>query len=124
VRGRMCIHFVLATACFLIFCCLCDIIPRRRVCAKEQSLSRRVFAILFLWMRAVLFMSCVCLPFVVRLAAIEGRALARAVAMSVAVFWRVVPAWPMGIQPNSTRPQHLRRAKGRGSYLSVFSVYF
>ena len=55
-------------ACSLIFCCLCAITPRRRVCAKEQSFSRRVFAILFSWMRAVLFMSYVYWPCVGRLA--------------------------------------------------------
>ena len=76
-------------ACSLIFCCLSTILPRRRVCVKVQSLYTRGFAILLLRMRAVLFLSCVYLPFVVRFAAVEGRALARAVAMSVAVSWRI-----------------------------------
>ena len=83
------------TASSLIFCCPCAIMPRRRVCAKEQSLSRRVFAILLSWMRAFLFVSCVFWPLVARLGAVEGRALTRADEMSVAVSRRVVPAWPM-----------------------------
>jgi hypothetical protein len=44
--------------------------------------------------------------------------MARAVATSVAVSWRVVPAWPMGMQ--MTRPQYCRRAQRRGWYFSVF----
>ena len=37
---------VLVVACSLIFNCLCDLMPNRRVCTKEQNFSRRVFAIL------------------------------------------------------------------------------
>ena len=34
---------VYVVACSLIFCCLCAIMPnKRRVCAKEHNLSRRV----------------------------------------------------------------------------------
>ena len=51
-------------ACSLIFCCLCDIMPKSRVCAKEQNLSGRIFAILLSWIiRAVLLVSCVLLAF-------------------------------------------------------------
>ena len=55
---------VLVVACFLSFCCLCDITPKRRVGTKEPILSRRVLANLLSWVRAVLFMSCVFWPFV------------------------------------------------------------
>ena len=77
--------------CSRIFCCLCAIMPKRRICVKEQNLSRRLFAILLSWMRAALLVSCFFSLFF-RLAATEGRTLARAVANSVAVSWRVVPA--------------------------------
>ena len=54
----------------------------------------------------------------------DGRTLARADAKSFAVSMRVVPAWPMGMQTSSTRPQYLRRAVRRGMYFSFFWVYF
>ena len=82
----------------LIFCCLRAIMSKRRVCAKDQNLSRRVFAILLSWMRAILLMSCVFWPFVFRLMAVEGWTLASVVAMLVVVSWRVVPACPTVIQ--------------------------
>ena len=34
---------------------------------------------------------------------------------------RVVPAWPMGMQTNSTAPQYCRKAATRGAYLAIFS---
>jgi hypothetical protein len=49
---------VLAAACSLIFCCMCANMPRRRVWAREQNLSRRIFAICLPWMRVVVFVSC------------------------------------------------------------------
>ncbi len=59
----------------------------RRFWAREQNLSRRVFAILLSWVRAVLFVSCVLWPLGSRWAVTEGQTLARVVAMSVAVSW-------------------------------------
>ncbi len=95
-----------------------------RVCAKSQNLSSRFLALLLSWVRAVLLVSCDMWPFCVCLAAIEERALARAVAMAFAASERVVPAWPMGIPTSLTRPQYLRRAHRRGYYVWVFSVIF
>jgi hypothetical protein len=40
-------------SCPLIFLCLCAMMPRNLVCASEQSLLSRVFAILLSWRRAV-----------------------------------------------------------------------
>ena len=65
--------------------------------AKEENLTRRVFAILLSWMRVVLIMSCVLCFLVFFLAAMEGRTLACVVAKSVAMPKNVVPAWPIGI---------------------------
>jgi hypothetical protein len=45
-------------------------------------------------------------------------------AKSFAVSMRVVPAWPMGMLTNSTRPQYFLRAVSSGRYLSIFWVYF
>ena len=47
----------------------------------------------------------------------EGRTLTRADAKSFTVSMRVVPAWPMGMQTNSTRPQYFRRSASRGEVL-------
>jgi len=77
-------------ACSLIVSCVCAIMSKRLYLVKEQSLSRRVLVILLLCIRAVLFMSCVFWPIVFHLSAVEGRTLARVVAMSVAVSWRMV----------------------------------
>jgi len=98
--------------------------PKSLVCTKKQSLLRRVFAILLSWRRAADLVSGVLCSFLLRSEAMEGRTLARADAKSFAVSMRVVPAWPMVMQTNSTRPQFYRRAMSRGRYLSVFSVYF
>ena len=84
--------------------------PRRRVWAKEQNLSKRVLATCLSWVRAVLLVSLVLRFFYFPLMSMEGRALARAVAMASAVSWRLVPAWPMGMQASSTCPQYRRRA--------------
>jgi len=118
------VGFGIVAACSQINFCLCAIMPNNLVCAKEQSLLRRVFAILLSWRRAAELVSGVLCQFRLRLEAMEGRTLARADAKSFAVSTRVMPAWPMGMQTNSTRPQSFRRAVSRRRYLSVFSVYF
>ena len=123
IYGAVC--FGIVAACFLINFYLCVMMPKSLVCAKEQSLLRRVFAILLSSRRAAELVSCVLWPFRLRSEAMmEGRTLARAAAKSFEVSARVVPAWPMGMQTNSTHPQSFRRAVSRGRYLSVFSVYF
>ncbi len=71
--------------------------PRRRVWAREQISSRRVFATCLSWMADVLLGSCVFGVLDFPLPSQEGRILARAVAMLDAVSFRVLPAWPMGI---------------------------
>ena len=114
----------LVASCSRIFFCLFAMMPISLVCASEQSLLRRVFAILLSWRRAVELVSGVLCPLCLRWAAMEGRTLARADAKSFAVSMRVVPAWPMGMLTNSTRPQYFLRAVSRGRYLSVFRVYF
>ena len=53
----------LVAAYSLIFMCLCAMIPRSPVCAREQSLLRRVFAILLSWRRAVELVLGVLCPF-------------------------------------------------------------
>jgi len=83
---------MLVDACSFILFFPCAIMPSRRVWAREQNLSRRVFATCLSWMRAVILVSFVLRIFVFPLASMEGRALARAVAMSASVSWRVVPA--------------------------------
>jgi hypothetical protein len=118
------VGFGIVAACSLINFCLCALMPKSLVCAKEQSLLRRVFAILLSWKRAVELVSGVLCPFRLRSWAMEGRTFARADAKSFTVSMRVVPAWPMGMHTNSTRPQYFRRAVSKGRYLSVFSVYF
>ena len=55
--------------------------------------------------RAVLLISRVLWPFRFLVAAMEGRTLASAVAMSDAVSLRVVPAWPMGKHTRYILPQ-------------------
>jgi hypothetical protein len=62
------------------------------ICAKEQSLLRRVFAILVSWRRAVELVSGVLWSFLLQSEAMEGRTLARAAAKSFTVSMRVVPA--------------------------------
>ena len=66
--------------------------PRRRVWARAQSLSIRVFATCLSWMTDVLLGSCVFDILDFPLASDEGRTLAKAVAVSDAVSLRVVPA--------------------------------
>ncbi len=110
--------------CSRIFFCMFAMMPSNLVCASEQSLLRRVFAILLSRRRAVELVSGVLCPLRLRWAAMEGRTLARAGVKSFAVSMRVVLAWPMGMLTNSTRPQYFLRAVSRGSYLSVFWVYF
>ena len=65
---------------------------RSLVCAKEQSLLRRVFVILLSWRRAVELVSGVLCPLLLCYEAMEGRTLARVDAKSFAVSMRVVPA--------------------------------
>ena len=86
------VGFGLVDACSLIFFCLCAMMPRSLVCAKEESLLRRVIAILLSWRRAVELVSGVLCPFLLRSGAMEGRSLARADAKSFALSMRVVPA--------------------------------
>ncbi len=69
----------------LTFFCLCAMMPKSLVCAREQSLLMRVFAILLSWMRAVELVAGVLRPFRLRSEAMEGRTLARADAKSFAV---------------------------------------
>ena len=95
---------------------------KRRVWAREQNVSRRVFATCMSWMTDIVLGSCACGVLDFPLTS-EGRTLARAVAMSDVVSLRVVPVWPMGMQSRSTRPQYLRRARRRGRYFSVFFVH-
>jgi len=78
--------------------------PRRRGWAREQILSRRVLTTCFSWVRAILLASCILRHFDFPLLSMEGRDLARAVAMSAAMSWRVVPAWPVGMHMRSTHP--------------------
>ena len=118
------VWFGLVAACSLINFCLCVMMHKSLVCAKEQILLKRVFAIFLSWRRATELASGVLCPFRLRSEAMEGRTLARADAKSFAVPMRVVLAWLMEMQTNSTRPQYFRRAVRRGRYLSVFSVYF
>jgi hypothetical protein len=66
--------------------------PRSHVRAREQRVLRRVFANLVSWRRAVELVSGVLYPFRLRSEAMEGRAVARAVAKSFAGSMRVVPA--------------------------------
>jgi len=82
----------LVDACSLIFFCRCAIMPRIPVCAREQSLLRRVFAILMSRRGAIELVSGVLCPFRLRSEAMEGRTLARADAKSFARSMRVVPA--------------------------------
>ncbi len=96
--------------------------PIRRVWARAQSLSSKVFATCLSSMADVLLGSYVLELIDVTLALEEGRALARTVAMSVAVSLRVVPALPMGMHTTSTRPQYRHRVQSRGLYISVFFV--
>ncbi len=98
--------------------------PSSLVCASEQSLSRRVFAILLSWRRAVELVSGVLCPLHLRWVAMKGLTLARANAKSFAVSMRMVHAWLMGMPTSSTRPQYFLRAVSRGRYLSIFWVYF
>ena len=80
-------------ACSRIFCCLCAIIPRKHVWKSDQYLSKMTLAIHFSWIRAVLLISCFLWPFHFRWTVVEGRTLARAVAILVIVSWRVMPAY-------------------------------
>ena len=91
--------------CSLIFCCLCAMMPRSLVWARVHNLSRSALAVRVSWRRAVLLIPGVLCPFCFLVAAMEGRTWASAVAMSVAVSLRVVPAWPMGMQTRLTLPQ-------------------
>ena len=97
-----------------IFLFIFAIMPSRRVWARAQSLSMRVFATCLSWMTTDVFLgSCVFgildFPFTSE----EGRTLARAIAMPYAVSLRLVPAWPMGMHTRSKQPQYRRRAKRR-----------
>ena len=71
----------------------------------------RVFATRLSWTMAVLLASCVLWLFSFWLAAMEGQTLARAVAMSVAVSWRVVPACP--IATHTSLPNIVVRAQSK-----------
>ena len=117
----VCVFLMLfASAWFFIFLFLFAIMPRRRIWARAQSLSRRVFATCLSWMTDVMLGSCVFGILNFPLTSEEGRALARAVVMSDAVSVSVVPAWPMGIHTRFTQSQYYRRAQRRGWYFSVF----
>ncbi len=59
-------------------------------------------------------------PLHFRWAAMDEQTLARADAKSFTVSMSVVPAWPMGMLMNSTRPKYRRRAVSKGRFLSVF----
>ena len=83
---------LLPVVCSLIFCCLCAMMPRSLVWARVQNLSSSAFAVRVSCRRAVLLISGVLCPFCFLMAAIEGRTCDSAVAMSVAVSLRVVPA--------------------------------
>jgi hypothetical protein len=66
-----------------------SMMPSSRVCAREQSLSRRVSAVVRMSSRrAVLLIFGARWPFRLRRAAINGRTPVRAVAMSFAVSWK------------------------------------
>jgi len=80
------------------------LIPSRSVWAKNRILSRKVFASRLSWRRAVLLVSGTFWHFRLYWVAMEGRTFARAVAMWVAVSFRLVAIWPMEMQPSSTRP--------------------
>ena len=62
----------LVASCSRIFFCLFAMMPSSLVCASEQSLLRRVFAILLSWRRAVELVSGVLCPLRLRWAAMEG----------------------------------------------------
>jgi hypothetical protein len=79
--------------------------PRSLVWARAQNLSSSAFAVRVSCRRAVFLISGVLCPFCFLVAAMEGRTWANAVAMSVAVSLRVVPALPMGMHTRSTLPQ-------------------
>ena len=96
---------LLPVVCSLIFCCLCAMIPRSLDWAREQNLLSKAFAVRVPCRRAVLLISGVLCPFCFLMAAMEGRTCDSAVAMSVAVSLRVVPAWPMGMHTRSILPQ-------------------
>ena len=81
----------IVVACSMVSFCLCVMTPSL-ICAKEQSLLRRVFAILVSWRRAVELVSGVLWSFLLQSEAMEGRTLARAAAKSFTVSMRVVPA--------------------------------
>ena len=51
------VGFSIVDAFSLINFCLCAMMPKCLVCAREQSLLRRVFAILLSWRRAAELMS-------------------------------------------------------------------
>ena len=104
---------VLVAACSLICCCLCAILSKTRVSAKEHSLPRRLSVILLSWMRAVLFMSCVFWPFVFLFGGGRGAGLGEGGRHVVRGIVEVVPVWPMGMQTSSTHPQYHRRAQRR-----------
>ena len=79
--------------------------PRSLVWARVHNLSSSAFAVRVSCRRAVLLISGALCPFCFLMAAMEGRTCDSAVAMSVAVSLRVVPAWPMGMHTRSTLPQ-------------------
>ncbi len=70
----LCMGFLLGhvTDCYRIFCYGCAIMPKKRVSAKEQNLSRRVFQILLSLRRAVWLVSYYLCLFCFQLAEIEG----------------------------------------------------
>jgi hypothetical protein len=55
---------VLPVDCSLIFCCLCSMMPRSLVWAREQNLSSMAFAVRVSCRRAVLLISGLLCPFV------------------------------------------------------------
>ena len=83
---------VLPVVCSLIFCCRFAMMSRSLVWARAQNLSSSAFAVRVSCRRAVLLISGVLCPFCFLMAAMEGRTWTSAVAMSVAVSLRVVPA--------------------------------
>ena len=103
-----------------LFFSRCAIMPRSLVCAREKSLSSRVFAVHVTCRRAVLLVAGVLWPFRFLVVAMEGRTLASAVAMSDAVSLRGLPAGPMGMQMRSTHPQYRRGVATKGMYFSAF----
>ena len=98
VDGGWCLGASRAAVCVVLFMLVAfffflrAIMPRRRVWAREQNLSRRVFATCLSWMTGVLLSPYVFGVLYFPLTSEEGRTLARAVAMSDAVSLRVVPA--------------------------------